>query len=253
MASKRALAVCALSQKHAQQLQKLRFESVAWVYNPLDYAWEGFQEYVERFVGAKTKVVFLGMNPGPWGMVQTGIPFGEVNAVREFLKIRSSANQPKREHPKRPIQGLACAKSEVSGRRMWNFFAKRFGTAKAFFQDHFVANYCALAFMEEGGKNVTPDKLAARDRELLEAVCDDYLTQLLAILEPKWLVGVGSFAEACGRRSREQQGTYQVGRILHPSPASPAANRDWEGTALRQLVEQGIWSDVASLHSGSCV
>jgi single-strand selective monofunctional uracil DNA glycosylase len=237
---KRAQALRDAGRKHADTLNQLKFRSVPWVYNPLDYAWDAYQEYLERFVGKRTRVLFLGMNPGPWGMVQTGIPFGEVAAVKEFLQIRSSAKKPLKEHPKRPIDGLHCDKSEVSGRRLWGFFAKRFANAESFFQEHFVANYCALAFMEEGGKNVTPDKLSAKDREPLEAACDDHLRRMLEILEPDWLVGVGAFAEDCLRRcaSNDQQ---QIGRILHPSPASPAANRDWEGTALKQLKEQAIW------------
>ncbi len=63
------------------------------------------------------------MNPGPWGMVQSGVPFGEVAAVRDWMKIKSSAKQPKSVHPKRPIEGLSCKRSEVSGRRLWGLFA----------------------------------------------------------------------------------------------------------------------------------
>ena len=33
------------------------------------------------------RVVFLGMNPGPFGMAQVGVPFGEVAAVRDWLRI----------------------------------------------------------------------------------------------------------------------------------------------------------------------
>jgi len=29
--------------------------------------------------------------------------------------------------------------------------------------------------------------------------------------------------------------------VLHPSPASPAANRGWGEAATRQLVELGVW------------
>jgi single-strand selective monofunctional uracil DNA glycosylase len=32
-----------------------------------------------------------------------------------------------------------------------------------------------------------------------------------------------------------------LGKVLHPSPASPAANRGWAEAATRQLIEQGVW------------
>ncbi|MEC7542637.1 MAG: single-stranded DNA-binding protein, partial [Verrucomicrobiota bacterium] len=34
----------------------------------------------------------------------------------------------------------------------------------------------------------------------------------------------------------------RIGRILHPSPASPAANRGWAEAATKQMLEQGIWN-----------
>ena len=62
-------------------------EPVAFVYNPLDYAWLCHQQYLDRFANSTKKVIFLGMNPGPWGMAQTGIPFGEIQAVRDWMNI----------------------------------------------------------------------------------------------------------------------------------------------------------------------
>lgn len=245
MSTKRGRELCELARAHAAELSALTFRATSWVYNPLEYAWEAHQEYLLKYVGRSTRVLFLGMNPGPWGMVQTGVPFGEVAAVRGFLKIDEQVGRPKCEHPKRPIEGMECEKSEVSGRRLWGFFEKEFGSAKAFFREHFVGNYCALAFMEEGGKNLTPDKLPAQDRVRLEALCDGYLRGMIGILDPEWLVGVGGFAEEALRRCVEEGLDRKVGRILHPSPASPAANRDWEGTARKQLQEQGIWESGA--------
>ena len=81
------------------------------------------------------------MNPGPFGMVQTGVPLGEIAAVRDWMGIEATVEKPATENPKRPIEGFACTRSEVSGRRLWGLFAERFGTAEAFFTDHFVANY----------------------------------------------------------------------------------------------------------------
>ncbi len=213
---------------------------VAQVYNPLDYAWEAHQTYLRKFGTGPKRVVFLGMNPGPFGMVQTGVPFGEIAAVRGWLGIEARILRPRAEHPSRPIQGFACKRSEISGQRLWGLFAERFGSPDKFFAEHFVVNYCPLAFLEESGRNRTPDKLAPAERAALTAVCDRHLSTVIKALHPEWLIGVGAYA---GGRLREVCGgkEIRIGQILHPSPASPAANRDWAGMVTRQLRTLGVW------------
>lgn len=222
---------------------RLKFTApVAYVYNPLDYAWPAHEAYLRKFGGNRKRVVFLGMNPGPFGMAQTGVPFGEVAAVRDWLKITATIGKPPREHPKRPVTGFACQRSEVSGRRLWGFFAERFGTAKSFFANHFVANYCPLAFLESAGRNLTPDKLPAVPAAALYAACDRHLRRVVELLQPEWLVGIGDFA---ARRASLvfPNAPPRVGKILHPSPASPAANQGWSQTASRQLKTFGLLAD----------
>jgi single-strand selective monofunctional uracil DNA glycosylase len=180
------------------------------------------------------------MNPGPFGMAQTGVPFGQVAAVRDWLGIEAQIDRPPNEHPKRPVTGFDCHRSEVSGERLWGLFAKRFGTAEKFFRDHLAVNYCPLAFLEETGRNRTPDKLPPRERAVLYAVCDEHLRAIVRTLKPQWLIGVGDFA---ARRAREAlaDSPPQTGRILHPSPACPASNKDWAGTVTAQLRALGVW------------
>ncbi len=215
-------------------------EPVARVYNPLRYAWAVHEAYLRRFGRGRKHVVFLGMNPGPFGMAQTGVPFGEVGIVRDWLGLAGTVEKPPAEHPKRPIEGFACTRSEVSGRRLWGLFSETFGTPEAFFADHFVVNYCPLVFMTETGANLTPDKLPATEVAPLFGVCDAHLRAVVAALRPKWVVGVGAFAE--DRAVSALAGTNaKVRRILHPSPASPAANRGWAAAARRELVEAGVW------------
>jgi len=173
-------------------------------------------------------------------MAQVGVPFGEVAAVRDWLRIDASIGKPANEHPKRPVLGLDCPRSEVSGRRFWGFFAEKFSQPEAFFADHFVVNYCPLAFLEETGRNRTPDKLPAAETGPLEIICNAHLAKVVEILQPEWLVAVGGFAE---KKAAEVlgQADVKIGRVLHPSPASPAANRGWAEQAEKQLREQGIW------------
>ena len=225
-------------------LAPMRFAApVSHVYNPLDYAWAPNALYLQRFGQGKKKVIFVGMNPGPFGMVQTGVPFGEIAAVRDWMGIEAAVTKPAVENPKRPIEGFACPRSEVSGRRLWGLFAERFGSAEAFFADHFVANYCPLAFFDNG-RNLTPDKLPAAEQGPLLAACDAHLRSVAEALSPDWVIGVGAWAEL---RAREALGGMPVkfGRVLHPSPASPAANRGWAAAATRELEGQGIWRAAA--------
>jgi single-strand selective monofunctional uracil DNA glycosylase len=212
---------------------------VSHIYNPLVYAWAAHELYLRRYAAGRKKVIFIGMNPGPFGMVQCGVPFGEIAAVRDWMGIEATIDRPRIENPKRIVEGFACTRSEVSGRRLWGLFAQRFGTAEAFFAGHFVANYCPLAFFDHG-RNLTPDKLPAAEAAPLYAACDAHLRELVALLDAQWVIGVGGFAAA--RAAQALSGTgVRVGKILHPSPASPAANRGWAEAASQQLNALGIW------------
>ena len=234
-------ALIAAARRLRAEASRLRFgPPVTHVYNPLTYAWAPHEAYLRRFGAAPKRVVFLGMNPGPFGMAQTGVPFGEVATVRDWLKIEGPVNRPRLEHPRRPISGFACPRSEVSGRRLWGLFAARFQTPARFFAGHIVMNYCPLAFLESGGRNRTPDKLPAAEKAALFDACDRHLRAVVAALQPEWLIGVGDFA---ARRAERVFGgsALKIGQILHPSPASPAANRDWDTLPARQLMELGVW------------
>lgn len=240
--SNRGQQLATVAQTLRTELNRLRFQApVTHVYNPLDYAWAAHECYLRTYGNGRKRVIFIGMNPGPFGMVQTGVPFGEIAAVRDWLRITAPIGKPPREHPKRPVEGFACQRSEVSGRRLWGLFAQRFGAAERFFAEHYVANYCPLAFFNAEGANVTPDKLGAAQGAALLALCDQHLARVVEILEPEWLIGVGDFALKRAQ-SVAAQSPVKTGKVLHPSPASPAANRGWAEQATAQLEAQGVWS-----------
>ena len=227
------------SDEMVSELDRVRFgPPVTHVYNPLVYAGESFATYVRKFADGPRRVVFLGMNPGPFGMTQTGVPFGEVAAVRDWMGITTGVTQPAEQHPKRPIEGFACRRSEVSGRRLWGWAAGRFGPPEAFFDQCFVVNYCPLLFLEASGRNRTPEQLPAAELAPVLQACDRHLRRVLEALQPEWVLGIGGFAERRLRQAvanNESAKAPQVGVILHPSPASPAANRGWAEAVDRQL------------------
>ena len=232
-------------QNAAQSLNRalagLRFsEPVTHVYNPMEYAWDVYRQYLEYYGNGYKKVIFVGMNPGPFGMVQTGIPFGEITVVRDWLCLRGDVKQPAVVNPKRPVDGFSCSRSEVSGKRLWGLFAERFTTPEAFFTEHFVANYCPLAFFASG-RNITPDKLLKTEAEPVLAACDAHLKTLVEVMRPEWVLGVGAWAQKRIELALGPQCPRKIGRILHPSPASPLANRGWASQAESELKALGVW------------
>ncbi|MDP6941419.1 MAG: single-stranded DNA-binding protein [Planctomycetota bacterium] len=229
-----------IAERLRDEVSSLRFSKpVTHVYNPLDYAWDLHEQYLRRYARKGVRAIWLGMNPGPWGMAQTGVPFGEVGMVRDWLKIDGQVRQPDSIHPKRPIQGLDCPRSEVSGRRLWTWASEYFESADSFFDQFFVFNWCPLCFMEEGGKNRTPDKLPAAERKPLMEACDQALLETVKELQPQMVVGVGKFAKDQASRILKNL-DIEIGQILHPSPASPIANRGWAPQAERQLLDLGL-------------
>ncbi|HVR28244.1 MAG TPA: uracil-DNA glycosylase family protein [Thermoanaerobaculia bacterium] len=213
---------------------------VAHVYRPLDYAWGPHAEYLERWGRGPKTVVLVGMNPGPWGMAQTGIPFGCIPLVCSWLDLSCrEVGRPDREHPRRPVEGFECHREEVSGARLWGWARDRWGTPERFFSTVWVTNYCPLLFLDEEGRNLTPDKLRAAERERVTVPCDRALRRVVESLSAHWVVGIGAFAENRVRQVCAGQPVV-LGRIPHPSPASPRANRGWADVATAELRKLGI-------------
>jgi single-strand selective monofunctional uracil DNA glycosylase len=237
-----ASAICAASRRLHRETVGLTFgPPVTHVYHPLEYARAPHEAYLRRYGATTKRVIFVGMNPGPFGMAQTGVPFGDVARVRDWLGIQGRVGVPRTPHPLRPVEGFACPRSEVSGARLWGAIATHYGNPEGFFRDHFVANYCPLVFMEDSGRNRTPDKLAAAERASLFAACDRHLARVVAVLEPEWVIGIGRFA-ADRARAALGAGGPKIAAVLHPSPASPAANRGWESVVLAELRALGLCS-----------
>lgn len=237
-----ALDLITAAQSLLNTVDAMRFSApVTHTLNPLAYAWAPHAAYLRKFGEGKKRVIFMGMNPGPFGMVQVGVPFGEVNAVRDWMKIVEPVSQPKIANPHRPVEGFSCTRSEISGQRLWALFSERFPKAEDFFADHFVLNYCPLAFFDNT-RNVTPDKLPKAETKPLYAACDEHLKACVRALEPEWLIGIGKFAETRAKGALTAEfPSLKIGTVLHPSPASPVANRGWAPQASTQLKALSVW------------
>jgi single-strand selective monofunctional uracil DNA glycosylase len=233
------MSLVAVARRLCRDVSPLRFGTpVCHVYNPLDYAWAPHREYLERYGEGRHGVLIVGMNPGYFGMAQTGIPFGDVTMVRDWLGIRREVKRPASEHPKRPIAGFDCKRAEVSGQRLWGWAQERFVTPERFFARFFVHNYCPLCFLGESGVNLPADCLVARDRQSLFVPCNRALRAIAQIVHARYAIGVGRFAE--GHVTAVLGDIARCGGVPHPSPANPGANRDWSAAMDRALADIGV-------------
>ena len=214
--------------------------SVDVCYNPLEYAWDAHEAYLKRMGSSSARTVVLGMNPGPHGMGQMGIPFAATSMVRDLLDITGiPVNQPEVADPRRPVIGLEYPRKEVSGIRLWGLLSERYGNAEAIASNVFLVNHCPLMlFTGPRATNITPDKVAGPTAHALLERCDEHLREVVGVLDAKRVIGVGKFAES---RAKAALADYSV-EILgcwHPSPASPLANRnggaDWRANVRAVL------------------
>lgn len=228
-----------------EQVESLRFSTDYIIYNPLLYAWDVHEQYIRKYMSAPIEALFLGMNPGPFGMAQTGVPFGEITSVKTFLKLEGEIGKPPYEHPARPILGLNVKRSEVSGKRLWALFCEHYADSTSCFSQIAVTNYCPLVFMDRGstGKNITPDKLPKTERLALETICDSYLHDVIMLLQPTYLLGVGKYAKEKFQKVVGDQDTFIIDSIIHPSPGNPMANTGWNEKTKLKLVSIGLWQE----------
>ena len=195
------------------------------VYNPLMYAWDIHEEFIRISGGSGAKTILMGMNPGPHGMGQMGIPFAATSVVRDLLGISGIS------HSRRPVNGLVHPKEEVSGTRLWGLLQDRYGDAEQIFQNVFIVNHCPLMILQgPRGTNVTPNNVSGPVvRDLLER-CDQHLMEVVIALGAEQVVGIGKYAEKRAKVALGEMG-IRVRTCWHPSPASPLANRnggkDW--------------------------
>ncbi|MCL4123632.1 UNVERIFIED_CONTAM: hypothetical protein GTU68_022443 [Idotea baltica] len=232
-----------LETEHWKELKQINYgPKVYYIYNPLEYAKQLHDDYIKKYCKAEKEVILLGMNPGPWGMCQTGVPFGEVNFVKNWLQIEGNILKPDQEHELRPITGLNCDRKEVSGDRMWSLLKELSGEPKVLFRHIFVHNYCPLAFLAETGKNITPVDFKVKERKPLEAICDTYLLRAVELLNTKHLVCIGNYVKQRAEKAFAQADIthVKISLMMHPSPANPAANKGWRAIAINQLKEAGI-------------
>ncbi len=219
----------------------LKIKVLQYVTNPLDYAREYHDSYIEQYSGLGAKTLLLGMNPGPYGMAQCGVPFGATSIAKEFLGIEGEFTDPKGRHPKRPIEGLDFERQEISGTRLWGLLKDLYKTPDEIHKNVYLVNHCPLLLLGETGKNITPDNISGPAVKKLLQVCDEHLKQVVTTLGIERVIGVGKYAEK--RANIALKGLdIEITTCWHPSPASPLANRndgeDWRNNVRSVLLRE---------------
>lgn len=215
---------------------------IQYVYNPLEYAFDSHLNFVRRFCTGEKFILFVGMNPGPFGMSQNGVPFGECAIVKEWLQIEGEVFKPVLEHPKRRVVGLECSRSEVTGGRFWQLFRTLCHTPEHFFRTSYVHNLCPFAFLTDSGKNVTPPQLTSSVLDQINNLCNATLVEVVRLLKCKYVICIGKYALAQAQKalSADEFNGTTLECLMHPSPINPAANKGWADIAIKQLTEIGI-------------
>ncbi|XP_012233576.1 single-strand selective monofunctional uracil DNA glycosylase [Linepithema humile] len=230
-----------IEQKLCAKLQNITFpSSVQYIYNPLEYAFETHAMYVRKYCTGVKKILFVGMNPGPWGMSQTGVPFGEISMVRDWLKISGPVGHPSKEHSDRKVMGFQCTRSEISGLRLWGLFKELCGSPENFFEHAYIHNYCPLAFMDVKARNITPAELKGEGQNILHEACDRSLIDIIQLLKAEIIIGIGNYAEKRIQLAVQTAGlSVEVMVLRHPSPRA-VGNNNWKEIAKQRLEELGL-------------
>ncbi|RZF44591.1 hypothetical protein LSTR_LSTR001349 [Laodelphax striatellus] len=216
--------------------------TVEYIYNPLECAYDVHRNFVHKFCISSKKILFLGMNPGPWGMMQTGVPFGDVISVKNWLKVTGEIIKPLKEHHLRPVSGFDCKRVEVSGKRFWAFAQHLSnGNPAVFFRNSFVHNYFPFVLMTESGKNVTPADLKPAEQKELESLCDESLCSVIDLLKVETIIAIGRYTEKRVKAVlRKTPKNVDVVYMMHPSPRNPKSNQEWMSTAINCLRENDL-------------
>lgn len=230
-----------MEKKLAEELGKLTFRvPVEYVYSPLEYAFNIHTLYVQKYCNTTKKILFLGMNPGPWGMSQTGVPFGEINMVKNWLNISGPVGKPAKEQPSRQVNGFDCKRSEVSGKRLWGLFKELSGNPEKFFKHAYVHNYCPIALMDKKGCNITPAELKGKEQEVIHTACNKTLADTIKLLKVEIVIGIGGYAEKRAQLVvKSHELNVKVLCLPHPSPRA-ANNKNWNEKATKKLSEFGL-------------
>jgi single-strand selective monofunctional uracil DNA glycosylase len=200
-------------------------------------------------VGPRPLLVF-GLNPGPYGMAQTGVPFTDLKRLefhlprlwRELLAAREPVALPGLAPPS--LRPFLTRTFESSSVRVYKFLERAFGSAEQAFRRVAFVNPCPLLFIDRAtGENRTPADLpraAPRLMREFDALRRTTVLEAVSELEARGAVLLGKdVARAAAPALRAALPADSVLEWEHPARAVPET---WARGLHESLAARG-WID----------
>jgi len=211
------------------------------VWNPALYALDIYQEYLTKFPPEPGAILALGLNPGPYGMAQTGIPFTDCRTASGALGMEMTIPG---KAPDDLISRLKKANGkwrgtyERSSLGMYRFLILAWGDIKTAYRNWFVGNPCPLLFLDPERWNVTPADPRLRRMKEVGELRQRAVIGFSEILNPRGIVCFGKdVAKAVGEVAIRQVGPDRVVFYEHPARAVP---EKWAAGLLQELTQRQL-------------
>jgi single-strand selective monofunctional uracil DNA glycosylase len=189
--------------------------STGWkIWNPGLYAASWHALFRKEYPASAGCILVFGLNPGPYGMAQTGIPFTDLKRLREHLPRlakgleRRGCSLAGVGLAPRSLRPYLSRTFESSAVRVYRFLSRGWGSAEDGWRSVVVANPCSLLFMDAAGENRTPADLvgavsrrtgslvaARRLRERCNALRRLAAREAVRVLSPRGVVLLGKDAQ----------------------------------------------------------
>ncbi|XP_073819638.1 uncharacterized protein isoform X2 [Musca autumnalis] len=227
---------------------KLReFSFQLHTYNPVVHAAEIHCNYLQKYLDSPKRILFVGMNPGRYGALQTGIPFGNITTVKIGMGLKGRITPTPGQRGKIRIRGLEAPEVEhdSSSTRFWRLISELFDGAENYldllFEKCFVHNFCPLVFIDSDGLNVSLPYIEPNPR--LFAECRKTLGKQITLLKPDLIICIGKFVRSMLSKTRQAKGR-EILMIEHPSYKNYISADKWIEDAKEVFQSNGLFWEI---------
>jgi single-strand selective monofunctional uracil DNA glycosylase len=232
------------------------------VLNPGRYGERWHARFRRAYPMSPRPLLVFGLNPGPYGMAQTGVPFTDLKRLESALPglwkdLVASGEPVTRPGLAPPSLARHLTRTfESSSVRVYRFLERAYGRPELALREVVFVNPCPLLFIDpETGANRTPADLpralrARKAAELVHAFEElrrATVLEAVAELEPRGAILLGrDVAAAVGEALRAALGARSVVEWEHPARAVPET---WSRGLADELRKRGLLRPLAKSRS----